>query len=46
LYRASYRQFVEAVSDQLKSLRYVPVKIGGCPVASVAIETFLFKIQN
>jgi hypothetical protein len=46
LFHAGYRDFVQVISEQLKSLRYVPTRIGGCPVASVALETFLFKIQE
>jgi len=45
LYHAGYKDFVWAVSDRLKSLQFVPTTIGGCPVASLARESFTFKIR-
>lgn len=45
LLHASYRVFVDAIAHGMSSMRYVPTTIAGCPVASIADEPFMFKIQ-
>jgi hypothetical protein len=41
---AHYTDFVRAVFDRMATVHYVPGRIGSCPVATRASQTFLFKI--
>jgi hypothetical protein len=46
LLHAGYEDFVEVISDQLSSWRFVPTTVGGCPVASTAQQAFRFKMER
>jgi hypothetical protein len=46
LQAAHYTDFVRAVFDRLANVRYVPGRIGSCPVATRGMQTFLFKIPE
>jgi len=46
LQAAHYTDFVRAVFDRLATMRYVPGRIGSCPVATWDAQTFLFKIPE
>ena len=43
---AHYTDFVRAVFDRIATVRYVPGRIGSCPVATWEMQTFLFKIPD
>jgi hypothetical protein len=40
----TYREFAESIGLWLRKKTYRPAAIGGCPVPSVALESFKFKI--
>jgi TonB family protein len=42
--KGHYRDFIRAVFDKLATTSYVPAHIGGCPVASHAVQTFIFAV--
>ena len=46
LQAAHYTDFVRAVFDRIATMRYVPGRIGSCPVATWEAQTFLFKIPE
>lgn len=41
-----YRDFVQAVIASLEKARYEPARIGTCPVASSATQSFVFKVPR
>lgn len=46
LQAAHYTDFVRAVFERIATMRYVPGRIGSCPVATWEAQTFLFKIPE
>jgi len=46
LQAAHYTDFVRAVFDRIATMRYVPGRIGSCPVATWGAQSFLFKIPG
>jgi hypothetical protein len=40
---AHYTDFIRSVFDKLVTTRYVPGRLGGCPVATLVGQTFVFK---
>jgi hypothetical protein len=46
LQAAHYTDFVRAVFDRIATMRYVPGRIGSCPVATWEAQTFLFKVPD
>jgi hypothetical protein len=46
LQAAHYTDFVRAVFDRIATMRYLPGRIGSCPVATWEAQTFLFKIPE
>jgi hypothetical protein len=45
LQAAHYTDFVRAVFDRIATLRYVPGRIGSCPVATWETQSFVFAIR-
>jgi hypothetical protein len=39
-------EFVEAVLDVLPEYRFSPLKIGGCPVATLVRMPFVFQLRK
>ena len=46
LQAAHYTDFVRAVFDRIATMRYVPGRIGSCPVATWEAQSFLFRIPE
>jgi hypothetical protein len=44
LQAAHYTDFVRAVLDKIATVRFVPGRIGSCPVATWETQSFVFKI--
>lgn len=42
--KGHYRDFIRAVFDKLATTHYIPARIGSCPVASHAQQSFVFKV--
>lgn len=41
-----YIEFIRAVFERLATARYLPARIGGCPVASRGFQSFAFKVPQ
>ena len=46
IFTASYEEFARAVIEALRTYRYEPMLIDGCPVASWEIQTFNFDLRH
>jgi hypothetical protein len=44
LHAGQYTEFVRAVFDRIATVRYVPGRIGSCPVATWEEQSFVFKV--
>jgi len=43
---AHYRDFIRAVFDRMTTIRYVPARIGSCPVPSWVSQNFIFSMRR